>query len=40
VHNLLLLCSFHHHVVHRTGWTNEFDGITYTIHNQHGTKIE
>jgi len=40
VHNLVLLCSFHHHVVHRTGWTNEFDGITYTIHNQHGTKIE
>jgi hypothetical protein len=40
VHNLVLLCSFHHHVVHRNGWTNHFDGITYTIRNQHGRRIE
>ncbi len=40
VDNCILLCSFHHHVVHRTGWTNHFDGITYTVRNQHGIKIE
>jgi hypothetical protein len=38
--NLVLLCSFHHHVVHRRGWTNTFDGTTYTIKNQHGVRIE
>ncbi|HEY3834373.1 MAG TPA: HNH endonuclease signature motif containing protein, partial [Acidimicrobiia bacterium] len=31
--NLVLLCSFHHHVVHRQGWTNIFDGTSYTITN-------
>ncbi len=31
--NLVLLCPFHHHVVHRQGWTNTFDGITYTVNN-------
>jgi hypothetical protein len=40
VHNLVLLCSFHHHVVHRPGWTNHSDGITYTITNTTGIKIE
>ncbi len=34
--NLILLCPFHHHVAHRQGWTNTFDGITYTVHNNHG----
>jgi hypothetical protein len=38
--NVLLLCPYHHHVVHRQGWTNTFDGITYTIRNQHGIRIE
>ena len=33
INNLVLLCAFHHHVVHRQGWTNTFNGITYTIHN-------
>jgi hypothetical protein len=40
IHNLVLLCSFHHHVIHRKGWTNTFDGITYTVKNQYGIKIE
>jgi hypothetical protein len=37
--NLVLLCAFHHHVVHRQGWTNTFNGITYTVHNEHGTRL-
>ncbi len=40
LHNLVLLCPYHHHVVHRQGWTNHFDGITYTVRNQHGRRIE
>jgi hypothetical protein len=38
--NCVLLCSFHHHAVHRKGWTNTFDGITYTVRNQHSVRIE
>jgi hypothetical protein len=30
IDNLVLLCPFHHHVVHRKHWTNTFDGLTYT----------
>ncbi|HEY1739608.1 MAG TPA: DUF222 domain-containing protein, partial [Acidimicrobiia bacterium] len=26
INNMILLCPFHHHVVHRQGWTNTFDG--------------
>jgi hypothetical protein len=40
IRNLVLLCSFHHHVVHRPGWTNTFDGTTYTIINARGIQIE
>ena len=39
INNLVLLCAFHHHVVHRQGWTNTFNGTTYTIHNDHGTRL-
>jgi hypothetical protein len=39
LNNLVLLCTFHHHVVHRHGWTNTLDGITYTIRNPDGTDI-
>jgi hypothetical protein len=39
INNLVLLCPFHHHVVHRQGWTNTFDGTTYTVRNQHGTRL-
>jgi Domain of unknown function (DUF222) len=31
VSNLVLLCQFHHGVIHRRGWTDSFDGITYTV---------
>ena len=39
INNMVLLCAFHHHVVHRQGWTNTFNGITYTIHNDHGSRL-
>ena len=39
MNNLVLLCAFHHHVVHRQGWTNTFNGITYTVHNDHGSRL-
>ena len=29
--NCVLLCHYHHRVVHRPGWTNTFDGTTYTV---------
>jgi hypothetical protein len=31
--NLVLLCSFHHHLVHKAGWSDTFDGITYSVTN-------
>jgi Domain of unknown function (DUF222) len=31
--NLVLLCSFHHHLVHKPGWRNSFDGLTYAVTN-------
>jgi Domain of unknown function (DUF222) len=31
--NLVLLCSFHHHLVHKPGWRDAFDGITYSVTN-------
>ncbi len=37
--NCILLCAFHHHVVHRQGWTNTFNGITYTVTNADGHQI-
>ena len=30
--NLVLLCAFHHGVVHRKGWRTTFDGITFTVY--------
>jgi hypothetical protein len=36
----VLLCSFHHHVVHREGWTNTLNGGNYVIHDQNGRRIE
>jgi hypothetical protein len=29
--NLVLLCSHHHQVVHRPGWTVKFDGAEFTV---------
>jgi hypothetical protein len=31
--NLVLLCSFHHHLIHKPGWRDTFDGITYSVTN-------
>ncbi len=39
IHNLVLLCSFHHHTIHRPGWTTTFDGHTLTITNPDGQPI-
>jgi hypothetical protein len=36
VSNLVLLCPYHHHVVHRHGWTATFDGVTFRVTNPHG----
>jgi hypothetical protein len=37
--NLVLLCDFHHHVVHKPGWTATFDGTTLTVTNSQGPVI-
>jgi hypothetical protein len=37
--NLILLCAFHHGVVHRKGWCTNFDGITFTVWNDHGELV-
>jgi hypothetical protein len=37
--NLVLLCRYHHKVVHRNGWTNHFDRYTYRIYQPDGTQI-
>jgi hypothetical protein len=39
ISNLVLLYHFHHRVVHRTGWRAVFDGITFTVWNNHGELI-
>ncbi len=39
LHNLVCLCAFHHHVVHRQGWTNTFDGITYEVRDHDGDRV-
>ncbi len=37
--NLVLLCPYHHHVIHRAGWTATFDGTTLAVTNPDGTNI-
>ena len=37
--NCILLCSFHHGVIHKRGWINTFDGITYTVWKPDGTLV-
>ena len=37
--NLVFLCDFHHHVLHKPGWTATFDGTTFTVTNPHGRFI-
>jgi hypothetical protein len=34
--NLVLLCSHHHHVIHKLGWHATFDGITFEVINPDG----
>jgi hypothetical protein len=29
--NLVLLCDFHHHTIHKPGWNATFDGHTFTV---------
>ena len=36
---LVLLCDYHHHVVHKPGWRATFDGHTFTITNPNGKHI-
>jgi hypothetical protein len=38
--NLVLLCSHHHHVTHRPGWSITFDGTTLTVHRPDGTGFQ
>ena len=37
--NCILLCSFHHGVIHKRGWINTFDGITYTVWKPDGELV-
>ena len=37
--NLVLLCSYHHHLIHRRGWTATFDGVTFEVYKPDGTYI-
>jgi hypothetical protein len=37
--NLVFLCDYHHHVLHKPGWTATFDGNTFTVTNPDGRHI-
>ena len=37
--NLVFLCDYHHHILHKPGWTTTFDGTTLTVTNPHGRII-
>jgi hypothetical protein len=37
--NLVLLCDFHHHVIHKPGWHATFDGNTFEVTNPDGRII-
>jgi hypothetical protein len=37
--NLVLLCSFHHHVVHEPGWTATFDGHQFRVTKPDGERV-
>jgi hypothetical protein len=39
VANLVFLCDFHHHVLHKPGWHATFDGTTFTVTNSDGRCI-
>ena len=37
--NLVFLCDYHHHVLHKPGWNATFDGTTFTVTNPDGRRI-
>jgi hypothetical protein len=37
--NLVFLCDYHHHVLHKPGWAATFDGTTLTVTNPDGRRI-
>jgi hypothetical protein len=37
--NLVFLCDYHHHVLHKPGWRATFDGTTFTVTNPNGRCI-
>jgi hypothetical protein len=37
--NLVFLCDYHHHVLHKPGWNATFDGTTLTVTNPDGRII-
>ena len=37
--NLVFLCDYHHHVLHKPGWRATFDGTTFTVTNPDGRCI-
>ena len=37
--NLVLLCDFHHDVLHKPGWRATFDGITFAVANPDGRVV-
>jgi hypothetical protein len=39
VANLVFLCDYHHHVLHKPGWHATFDGTTFTVTNPDGRII-
>jgi hypothetical protein len=39
VANLVFLCDYHHHILHKPGWHATFDGTTFTVTNPHGRHI-
>ena len=36
VANLVLLCPYHHHLIHRRGWHTTFDGVTFRVFTPDG----
>jgi hypothetical protein len=36
VANLVLLCPYHHHLIHRRGWLTTFDGVTFRVFTPDG----
>jgi hypothetical protein len=39
VSNLVLLCGYHHHMIHRRGWLTTFDGDTFRVTKPDGTLV-